>query len=106
MNKKKPRKSKIKDPQHHLVESEAIVLFFRKELGADIILIDELAARTVAKELGVKLTGFPGILLKACKDKIITALELKSLLKKCQEEGTRYSNNFIQAIYNKAKDEY
>ncbi len=46
-------------------ESEALIL--AKELQADVILIDELAGRAAAKQLGLHLIGTLGVLLRANK---------------------------------------
>lgn len=57
------------DLQHHLMqtldpgEAEAIALAI--ELSADYLLIDESLGREVADQLGVRITGLLGVLLKA-----------------------------------------
>lgn len=54
-------------------EAEAIVL--ARELGADILLIDERRARKTALELGLPVTGLLGVLLEAKKAGLIPALK-------------------------------
>jgi len=51
--------------EHHLGEAQAIILVLRSEHQDDLLLLDELAARAIAKQMGVKLSGFPGVLLLA-----------------------------------------
>ncbi|MBM3236556.1 hypothetical protein FJZ31_09690 [Candidatus Poribacteria bacterium] len=57
--------TKQKEPAHHLPEAEAIILASRPELRVHEILLDELAAREVARELKLKISGFAGVLAKA-----------------------------------------
>lgn len=92
--------TKDKEPQNHYPEAEAMVLMQRENLGAIEILLDELAARYVAKKYGISVVGFPGILVRACKKGLITPEEVKDILLKCQRQGTHYSNHFIETVYN------
>jgi len=89
--------------EHHLGEAQAIVLALRPEHRADLLLLDELAARAIAKQIGVKLSGFPGALLLAAQGGLITAEELKVRLEKCREQGTHYGASFIKQVYEMAK---
>ena len=89
--------------EHHLGEAETIVVAFRAEHRNDLLLLDELAARAVAKQTGVKLSGFPGVLLLAVQGGLISAEELKTRLEMCREQGTHYGTRFIQQIYEMAR---
>jgi len=62
-------------------ESEAIALAL--ELKADIIILDELAARSLATELNLRFTGILGILLKAKENNLLPSVKevLDSLIK-------------------------
>ena len=62
---------------HHLGEAQAIVLARRAAYRDDLLLVDELAARALAKQLGVRLSGFPGVLLAAVQSGLISADDLK-----------------------------
>lgn len=53
-------------------ESEAISLCL--ELNADMLIIDDLPARRIAHELGIKITGVIGILLMAKKEGLISKI--------------------------------
>jgi hypothetical protein len=53
-----------KDINHHLPESFAIVLTLRNSTQTGELLIDELAARDVAKLRKVPIIGFPDILVR------------------------------------------
>ena len=90
-------------PDNHLGEAQAMVLAARPEFAKDVLLLDELAARAVAKELGLNLSGFPGLLLVAVQEGLLTAEGLKKRLEICQRQGTHYSDEFIEQIYLAAK---
>jgi len=89
--------------QNHLGEAQAIVLALRPEHHHDILLLDELAARAVAKHAGIRLSGFPGILLLAAQLGLITAEDLKTRLEKCRAQGTYYGVVFIRQVYEMAR---
>jgi predicted nucleic acid-binding protein len=89
--------------EHHLGEAQAIVLALRSGHRDDMLLLDELAARAIAKQLGVKLSGFPGVLLLAVQGGLISAADLKIRLERCRELGTHYSATFITQVYEMAK---
>lgn len=91
--------SKSKEAVHHYSEAEAMVLMSRPELGAQEILLDELAARQVAQTRGVHVVGFAGILIRACWQRLLLAEDVRDALKQCQQQGTHYSDRFIAEIY-------
>jgi predicted nucleic acid-binding protein len=57
------QKAKMLENELDPGESEAIVLAL--EIGADLILLDDNAARAVAARLGLEYTGLLGVLLRA-----------------------------------------
>lgn len=76
-------------------EAEAIVLAY--ELGAELILLDEKAARRVARKLGLSVLGTVGILIWAKKAGWVSSL--KECLDILQKEGKfRISSH----VYNEA----
>ena len=81
-------------------ESEAISLSL--ELNADLLIIDDLAARKVAQELGIKITGVVGILLTAKKIGLIQ--EIKSLLDNMLKHGFRISKAVYTGAIELAKE--
>ncbi len=97
--------SDSKDPvaRHHSGEAEAIVLAQRAEHCSDVRLLDELAARAIAKQGGLKMSGFPGVLLLAVQAGIISAEDLKTRLELCRSKGTHYGLSFIAQVYEMAK---
>lgn len=88
------------DPDHlnHLPEAEAMVITARSELGCTLILLDELAARAVAEEEGLRITGFPGVVGRAGLDGLLTRHDIRHLLSLCQQQGTHYSNQLIEHV--------
>jgi predicted nucleic acid-binding protein len=83
----------------HIGEAQAITLALRLEYRSDILLLDELAARTVAKRHGLNISGFPGVLLLAVQVGMISAADLKDRLEMCRSQGTHYGKNFIEQVY-------
>ena len=87
------------DWRSHLPEAEAMVLMQqRASLMIEQILLDEKAARNVAQELGLGLTGFPGVLGRAGLDGLVSQDEIRQLLKTCQQQGTHYSEPLIETV--------
>jgi predicted nucleic acid-binding protein len=82
----------------HRPEAEAIVLFGRSELGASRVLVEELAARRVSIEMDVPITGFIGVLLLACEERVLTPDEIRRLLIECQRQGTHYGSALIDDV--------
>ena len=94
-----------KDPaiENPLGESQAIVLALRSEHKDDLLLLAELAARSIAKQAGIKLSGFPGVLLLATQVGLISAEDIKKRLELCRVKGTHYGVKFIKQVYEMAK---
>ena len=64
---------------------EAEVILLAKECRADLLIIDDNAAKKTAKYLGMTVTGTMGVLLKAKREGYIVAV--KPLLKSLIEDG-------------------
>lgn len=75
-----------------------MIIAIRPELGRVRILLDELAARAVAEEAGLQVTGFPGVVGRAGLDGLLTKDEIRHLLDLCQQQGTHYSNQLIDHV--------
>ena len=87
----------------HLGEAQAIVLSRRPTHRNDVLLLDEMAARAIAREAGLRFSGFPGALLLAVQGTLISAEELKARLGLCRARGTHYGAGFIQLVYEMAQ---
>lgn len=75
-----------------------VVMQQRPELMIDQILLDERAARSVARSMGLSLTGFPGMVGRAGQDGLLTAAEIRQILETCRRQGTRYGAALIAAV--------
>jgi predicted nucleic acid-binding protein len=93
------------EPVEHYPEAEAMVLVERQEIEALDLLLDEMAAREVAKAHGLPVVGFAGVLIRACYRGIITAEVVRNLLLTCQSLGTRYAVAFIEGVYQRLKEQ-
>ncbi len=76
-----------------LGESEALALAL--ELGADLILMDEAAGRSMVKQVGLTTTGVLGILLEARQFGFLDALS--PLLDRLRSEYRFYLTTSVQA---------
>jgi len=85
---------KLLETQIDKGEASAIALAF--EINSDLILLDDLKARKLAKELHLKITGTFGIISKAKKLKIID--KVKPLIEKIQKTNFRISKKIINEI--------
>ena len=83
-----------------LGESEAIAL--AEEVGAAQVLIDERAARRVAKQRHLPLIGTMGVLLLAKRQGLLT--EVKGVLDKMQGQGTRISDRLYGQVLALAQE--
>lgn len=79
-------------------EAEAIILAI--QLKADFLLVDERKGRTVAENLGLKVTGLIGILLKAKQNKLIEAI--KPVLDELIEKKFRIHPQLYQKVLETA----
>lgn len=79
-------------------EANAIELAMIKQLP---LIIDERKGRQVAQQLGIKVTGFAGLLIQACRSKIIEREEAIGLLDQAVENGLRLSDSLQLQLRNK-----
>ncbi|MDD6489229.1 MAG: DUF3368 domain-containing protein [Clostridia bacterium] len=80
----------------HAGEVETMILAQQKSLQADLVILDDLAARKTAKFLGLNVTGTMGVLIKAKQEGIIT--EVKPLLNDIIQNGFFISDKVIQMV--------
>lgn len=79
-----------------LDKGEAEVIILSKELGAGLVVIDELTARKVAIMMGLPVIGSVGLLLYAKKTGLIK--EVKPHLDEMVRQGIRYKHSFYRAV--------
>lgn len=77
-----------------LHEGEVEVMILAKEIGADVIIVDDANAKKHAKYLGLPVTGTLGVLIKAKKKGYID--ELKPILQLMVKNGIYLSANLIE----------
>ena len=83
----------------HAGEVETMILA-QQSPKADLIVLDDNAARKTAEFLGLTVTGTVGILLKAKQKGIIT--QIKPLLNEIMQNGFFISNSLLQMILKAA----
>jgi len=81
-------------------ESEAIALALQVE--AEWILVDEREARKICKELGLKVTGVLGIILKAWRNGKLSSLK-KIIEELISKAGFRISDELYQSILKESR---
>ncbi|TVP76724.1 MAG: hypothetical protein EA353_11605 [Puniceicoccaceae bacterium] len=93
-----------------LIASQALSLSDRTSLAwaiehqADWFLVDERLLRRFAKERGIRVIGFCGLLLRAAEQRILKESEVQSLLDtSIREHGFRISIQLYQHICNRLK---
>lgn len=96
--------SKDREPNSHLGEAEVMVLAQRADLAGAVLLLDEQAARAVAMQADLTISGFPGVLLLAAEAGLLTADEVRERLEKCRRQGTHYSARLIDRVHQTAKE--
>lgn len=96
--------TKMRDPAHHLGEAEIIALAQRAEMRDAIIWLDEHAAREVAADAGLTVSGFAGALLVAVEAGLVNSAQVKNRLERCRQLGTHYSHELIERVYRAAKE--
>ena len=75
-------------------ETAAITLAYQVKAG--LIILDDLAARLVAQELGLRVTGTIGILLAANEKNLIT--DVKIHFRALHDAGFRLPSHFVARI--------
>ena len=77
-----------------LHEGEVEVMILSKEIGADVVIIDDANAKKHAKYLGLPVTGTLGVLIKARQEGYVEAL--KPILHQMIENGIYMSDSLVE----------
>jgi predicted nucleic acid-binding protein len=85
---KNPLLTRLGEMGLHPGEVDALVLAYHtKEQKSDsVIVVDDLAARDVARTLGLKVTGTIGIILRATRNRLLTKNESRAKICSLVEE--------------------
>lgn len=81
-------------------EGERAAISLAIELGADLLLIDDLDGRRAATERGLKITGVVGILLEASERGLI---ELQPTVNDLIDVGLYLSKDLLNRLLGKIK---
>jgi len=86
-----------------LHDGEVEVMILAQEKNADLVILDDNAAKKTAKYLGLTVTGTLGVLLKAKKQGIIT--EVHTLLSEMKLNGFYISKAVEQIVLEQAGEQ-
>lgn len=79
-----------------LHDGEVEVMILAQECDADLVMIDDLAARKTAEYLGLNLTGTLGVLLKAKSDGLID--RVMPIIREMERHEIYFSESLIEKI--------
>lgn len=79
-----------------------VMILAQSEPLADLVIIDDNAAKKTAKYLGLKVTGTLGVLLKAKKVGVISSV--KNAIDAIRKNGFYISDNVIQMVLKQADE--
>ncbi len=82
-------------------ESEAIIL--TEEQQGNILLMDEMRGRTVAKQMGIKIMGTIGILMIALEKRKITYSEIVQSIDILRDSGRHIKNELYEELLKAAE---
>lgn len=77
-------------------EGEAIIL--ANELNAEVLLMDEVKGRKIAKKLGLNLSGTLGVLMKAFDKNLLNTSEVLYYIDKLQEYNRQIGEKLIKQV--------
>lgn len=84
----------------HAGEVETMILAQQNSVNADLVILDDKAARNTAKYLGLNVTGTMGVLVKAKQKNIIS--EVRPILDDIVRKGFYISDKIIQSVLKAA----
>jgi predicted nucleic acid-binding protein len=87
-----------------LSQSDRTSLAWAIEHKADWFLVDERLLRRFARERGIRVIGFCGLLIRATEQRVLDKFEVQTLLDtSIRDHGFRISIELYQDIYNRLK---
>jgi len=86
-----------------LDEGEAEVIILAREQNTDLVIMDEIMGRRIAKQFNLTVTGTIGVLLKAKEKGFVSSI--KELLTELQEKGTWLNSKLISKALELANEE-
>lgn len=88
--------------QSKLHDGEVEVMMLANEISADLLIIDDNAAKKTAKFLGYTVTGTLGVLLKAKLEETVD--EIKPILSEMLQQGFYISPQVLEMVLKTAKE--
>jgi len=95
-------KSNRKMYQAKLHDGEVEVMMLANEISADLLIIDDNAAKKTAKFLGFTVTGTLGVILKAKSEGIIP--QVKPIVDEMLRQGFYISPKIIETVLKTANE--
>jgi len=90
------------NPEKHVGEAAAITLHQR--IKPDVLILDELKPRQVARSLGIQhIVGTLGLFLAAQTEGLLTARDIKTYIDILVSKGTKISKELRDKILSEAK---
>ena len=93
-----------RNPQEHIGEATAMTLYQR--MKPDILILDELKPRRVARSLGIqRIVGTLGLFLAAKDEGLLTARHIETYIDILVNKGTKISKGLRDRVVSEAKRE-
>lgn len=85
-----------------LGESEAIV--YSDENGADLLMMDEVKGRRVAKQMNIRVIGTLGILQLANEKKLLSGADVRACMDALRSNSRHISEELVQVVLKNIKE--